>query len=98
MSDEKRNDLTDAQLDDVSGGMQPRDPPSSNARKLKNSRGYTVSEVSNDKIYYYPCPKCGKPTFVNWSTLHCEPCDDWWWSLDKAIWTGTEQSLISTVG
>ena len=98
MADEKLNDLTDAQLDEVSGGMGAYNEPSASGRKIKNSRGYTVGEVSNDRICFWPCPKCGKPTFARWSTLHCEPCNDWWWGLDKATWTGTEADLIATVG
>ena len=98
MADEKLNSLTDAELGGVNGGMGANNEPSASGRKIKNSRGYTVGEESNGSICYWPCPKCGKPTFARWTALHCEPCDDWWWGLDKSTWTGTEAELVAIVG
>ncbi len=94
MADENNSVVPDEKLDEVSGGQGCDFAPSASGTKIKNGLGRTIGEIQDGgRIIYWPCPKCHRPTYLYLNTHHCDPCDDWWWSVDKANWEGTEQAL-----
>ena len=88
--------IDDIELDTVSGGSYVNQDTI-----VYNRAGKEIGRASNGVIMYYPCPKCGKPTYSEWFAQHCDPCDDYWFSTSScpsAVWYGSAQSLIDACG
>ena len=51
---------------------------------------------ANGTIYYYPCPKCGKPMHAGaLNKLYCDPCNYKCSENPNVTWTGTEEELVA---
>ncbi len=82
------NNLSDEQLDEVSGGFF-----NTGIVEVKDTRGRVVGQYFYGVLQYWPCPNCGRPTHDGAFKLYCDKCDGDWWSLDVKKWPGTEDEL-----
>lgn len=88
--------IDDLELDTVSGGTY-----ANQSTIIKNKAGKEIGWYVDGEIIYFPCPKCGRPTYTEWCAQHCDPCDDYWFfssSCPSAVWYGSAQSLIEAFG
>ena len=75
-------ELTDEQLENVSGGL----------REIKY-KGKWYRYVGNGNMFYgsdwdkcYLCPNCGRPVHHgSWERFYCDPCDESWYWESKLI-------------
>lgn len=90
MSDSKKNGLSDAELEQVSGGYGLL-----KKKNIRDGNGRLVGFVKGDKILYHPCGKCGKPLHcgmgVSW---FCDPCNAVFMPFSDTEWGGSKEELI----
>ncbi len=89
MEDEKFTELTEEELDQAAGGGGFFLATGC----VKNSQGFKIGVCNKNKIYYYPCEKCGKPTYKRFLDWYCEPCNKVYFQPSLKRWTGTEDEL-----
>ncbi len=87
VDDEDSRELSDESMAEVSGGIYAIPDP-----VITGPKG-EIGYPNLGKLYYYPCPKCGKPMHKTWPLWFCDPCDSKYFSPDCAEWTGSEQAL-----
>jgi hypothetical protein len=81
--------LTDEQLDEVAGGFDPVFGGCTPIRSSEGIIGYVADWwiYCDHSVYYWGCPKCGKPMHRgSMNLVYCDPCDE-----KKYAYTGNEQ-------
>ena len=93
MSDKTK--LSNEELDKINGGRHGHGPGHEGfgvppiAKTVEpiewDEKGRAIRwRYNTGQTYHYTCPKCGRYLhFGAWSLLFCDPCDDYWFSLDK---------------
>lgn len=90
--------LTDNELAEAAGGVAP----TGSAHVITYIYDGWVTQVGGEDnwyhtIYYYPCPRCGKPMHsesysVKW---YCDPCNFSEFHPRQSVWSGTKDELIA---
>lgn len=96
MVDEKNfAQLADPDLKEANGGFGP-----GNEKFVMGKKDLPVGSYDIDGVSYWPCPKCGRPTYKEWASYHCDPCNDWYslFTIKYTPWKGTKQELIDAAG
>ena len=83
--------LSDVNLNKAAGGGQLY------GRYIYSNKGDKIGMFYSHKgLYYYPCPKCGKPMHEGTlGNMYCDPCDYWKMTVSLQRWNGTEGELIA---
>ena len=80
-------ELSDDELDLATGGRVGNVPRSDDNNNdsvevyRRDSRGNATHwlNTGTGKIYYYPCPRCGRVTHKGlFGYVYCDPCDTYW--------------------
>lgn len=85
-----KNELTDQELEQAVGAQNISD---STSKYVSNSNGDYVGFYWDNRIMYYPCEKCGKPTHQGFFCWFCDPCDKQYWNPASQIWNGSAEAL-----
>lgn len=94
MVDERKlTRLADSELKEANGGY-------GHEKFVMGKKDLPVGAVDVYGISYWPCPKCGRPTYKEWATYHCDPCNKWYclFTIGYTPWKGTQQELIDAAG
>ena len=89
-------ELSDDELDLATGGRVGNVPSSDFNNKNNNNNSVEVYRrdskgnathwinTGTGKIYYYPCPRCGRVTHKGlFGYVYCDPCDTYWCTWDE---------------
>lgn len=85
-------ELTDAELEGVSGGRIRRcvNGP------IHDGKGRCCGHMVNGSVMYRKCPNCGKPLYCDGGLFCCDICQKKWGAYIKQIhWWGTKESLVA---
>lgn len=90
--DKQFQELAGDQMSEVAGGKTYSEHEQFEKVKAPNGEcGYW--EMC--QLYYYPCPKCGKPLHKSWWLWFCDPCNDRWSSRTSKRWKGSVEELVA---
>lgn len=90
--------LTDNELAEAAAGIAP----TSSGHSIAYIYSGWFTQVGGEDnwygdIYYYPCPRCGKPMHSEFycAKWYCDPCNFSEFHPRIADWTGTRDELIA---
>ncbi len=92
MAEEKKYELDEAELADVTAGAESTDEESP-YREILDGWGRICGYKLDGVLYYWPCKVCPKPTHRLGSGFTCSRCRAYFDRVNPRRWGSTEERL-----